>query len=61
MSFCFVSNIAVRIFVIQVVNNQTPSLRQGVSLLRENINIFINVTNVCMLHICIYKTYTTIL
>ena len=36
----------------KVVNNQTPSLRQGVSLLRENINIFINVT-----YLYLYVTY----
>ena len=30
-------------FFYKVVKNQTPSLRQGVSLLSENINILINV------------------
>ena len=44
------------VFVLQgwVVNTQTPSPPLGVSLLRENINIFINVSDSCMLHICIY-------
>ena len=41
----------------KVVNNQTPSLRLGVSLLRENTNIFTNVSYLCILHICIYKIY----
>ena len=35
---------SIRIFVLQVVNNQTPSPRQGVSQLKENINMFIKVT-----------------
>ena len=30
-------------FFYVVVNNQTPSLRQGASLLRENINTFMNI------------------
>ena len=53
--FCFESNILARIFVYKVINNQTPSLLQCVSLLRENINIFINVAYLYMLHICTYK------
>ena len=32
--FCFLSNITVCIFYSQGVNNITPSLRQGVSLLK---------------------------
>ena len=62
MLFRFVSNIAVHLFFYKVVNNQTPSLRQDVSLLRENINIFprINVIYLYMLHICIYKIYSMI-
>ena len=39
---------------------QIPSLRQIVSLLRENINIFINVTYLYMLHVCIYKIHNMI-
>ena len=35
----------------KVVNNQTPSARLGVSLLRENTNIFTNVSYLCILHI----------
>ena len=35
----------------KVVNNQTPSPRLGVSLLRENTNIFTNVSYLCILHI----------
>ena len=31
-------------FFYEVENSQAPSLRQGVSLLRENINMFMNVT-----------------
>ena len=46
-------------FFYVVVNNQTPSLRQG-SLLRDNINIFMNVTYLNMFHICIYKVYSMI-
>ena len=57
---CFVSKIAVRYFFYKVVNNQTHYLRQSVSLLKENINIFINVTYLYMLHICIYKIYSMI-
>ena len=41
----------------KVVNNQTPSPRLGVSLLRENTNIFTNVSYLCILHICIDKIY----
>ena len=37
-----------------------PSLRQTVSLLRENINIFINVTYLYMLHVCMYKIHNMI-
>ena len=39
----------------KVVNNQIPSPRLGVSLLRENTNIFTNVSYLCILHICVYK------
>ena len=46
-------------FFYEVISNQTPSLRQGVSLLRENINIFMNVTYLNM-HICFYKIYNMI-
>ena len=41
------------------VNYQTPSLRLDVSLLRDNINIFINVSYLCMLNICVYKIYSS--
>ena len=41
----------------KVVNNQTLSPRLGVSLLRENTNIFTNVSYLCILHICIDKIY----
>ena len=47
-------------FLYEVVNNQTPSLRQGISLLRENINIFMNVTYWNMFIICIYNIYNII-
>ena len=43
----------------QVVNNQTPSPRLGVSLLRENTNIFTHVSYLCILHICVYKIYNS--
>ena len=39
----------------RIVNNQTPSPRLAVTLLRENTNIFTNVSYLCILHICIYK------
>ena len=39
---------------------QSPSLGQTVSLLRENINIFINIIYLYMLHICIYKIHNMI-
>ena len=39
---------------------QIPSLRQTVSLLRENINRFINVTYLYMLYVCIYKIHNMI-
>ena len=58
--FCLVSYIAVCIFLYEVVNNQTLSQRQGVGLLRENINIFMNVTYLNMFHICLYKRYNMI-
>ena len=41
----------------KTVNNQIPSPRLGVSLLRENSNIFTNVSYLCILHICIDKIY----
>ena len=41
----------------KVVNNQTLSPRLGVSLLRENTNIFTNVSYLYILHICIEKIY----
>ena len=44
----------------KVVNNQIPSPRLGVSLLRENTNIFTNVSYLCILHICIYKIYNSV-
>ena len=47
-------------FFYEIINNQNPSLRQGISLLRENINIFMNVTYLNMFHICIYKIYNMI-
>ena len=43
----------------KVVNNQTPSPRLGVSLLRENTNIFTNVSYLCILYICVYKIYSS--
>ena len=43
----------------KVVNNQTPSPRLGISLLRENTDIFINVSYLCILHICVYKIYNS--
>ena len=43
----------------KVVNNQTPSPRLGVSLLRENTNIFTNVSYLCILHICVDKIYNS--
>ena len=39
----------------KVVNNQTLSTCPGVSLLRENTNIFTNVSYLCILHICVDK------
>ena len=39
---------------------QIPSLRQTVSLLRENVNIFINVAYLYMLHVCIYNIHNII-
>ena len=47
-------------FFYEVINNQTPSLRQDVNLLRENIDIFMNVTYLNMFHICFYKIYNMI-
>ena len=44
----------------KVVNNQIPSPRLGVSLLRDNTNIFTNVSYLCILHICIYKIYNSV-
>ena len=44
----------------KVVNNQIPSPRLGVSLLRENTNIFTNVSYLCILHICVYKIYNSV-
>ena len=44
----------------KVVNNQIPSPRLGVSLLRENTNIFTNVSYLCILHICLYKIYNSV-
>ena len=44
----------------KVVNNQIPSPRLGVSPLRENTNIFTNVSYLCILHICIYKIYNSV-
>ena len=41
----------------KVVNNQIHSPRLGFSLLRENTNIFKNVSYLCILHICVYKIY----
>ena len=41
----------------KVVNNQTLSPRPGGSLLRENTNIFTNVSYLCILHVCIEKIY----
>ena len=43
----------------KVVNNRAPSHRLGVSLLRENTNIFSNVSYLCILHICVYKIYNS--
>ena len=44
----------------KVVNNQITSPRLGVSLLRENTNIFTNVSYLCILHICVYKIYNSV-
>ena len=55
--FTLYKNAACR-FVLHGCKNQTPSLRLDVSLLRNNINIFINVSYSCMLNICVYKIYT---
>ena len=44
----------------KVVNNHIPSPRLGVSLLRENTNIFTNVLYLCILHIWIYKIYNSV-
>ena len=44
----------------KVVNNQIPSPRLGVSLLRENTNIFTNVSYLCITHICVYKIYNSV-
>ena len=44
----------------KVVNNQIPSPRLGVSPLRENTDMFTNVSYLCILHICIYKIYNSV-
>ena len=44
----------------KVVDNQIPSPRLGVSLLRENKNVFTNVSYLCILHICVYKIYNAV-
>ena len=53
--FCFVSNIAVCIFLLRGFK-QSNSL----TTTRENINIFNNVTYLNMFHICIYRIYNMI-
>ena len=47
------------ILFYKVVNN-FPHYDKIVSPLRENINIFINVTYLYMLHVCIYKIHNMI-
>ena len=57
--FCFVSNIAVCIFLLRGGCKQSNSL----TTTRENINIFNifkNVTYLNMFHICIYRIYNMI-
>ena len=44
----------------KVVNNQILLPRLGVSLLRENTNIFTNVSYLSILHICVYKIYNPV-
>ena len=44
----------------KVINNQIPSPRLRDSLLRENTNIFTNVSYLCILHICVYKIYNSV-
>ena len=55
--FCLISRIT---YIVLQGRKQIPSLRQTVSLFRENINIFINVTYLYMLHVCIYKMHNMI-